>query len=106
MSTTMSHKDPEEELQREYRERTKKVSADRLLPYEIYRLRLAVEKFSDNSGKWLGDIGTVLQTGLAAIALAASTPEDNSAEVKELAERIRKQVELLRSAEQQSQHSK
>lgn len=92
----------EQTAQREYRERFKNISADRLMPYETYALRLAITELSANMGKRLALIESALVEGLAAIALAASTPEDNSAAVKEFAERIRKQVELLRAAEQQT----
>lgn len=72
---------PEQISQREYRERTKNVSADRLVPYEIYRLRLAIEAHSANVGKWL-----------SAVALAASTPNDNSAEVQKQIDQFTSQL--------------
>lgn len=93
---------PEQIRQREYRDRFKNISADRLVPYETYSLRLVMEELSANLGKRLALIENVLIEGLAAIALAASTPEDNSAAVKEFTERIRKQVDLLKAAEQQT----
>lgn len=72
---------PEQISQREYRERTKNISADRLIPYELHRLRLAIEAHSDNVGKWL-----------SAVALAASTPTDNSAEVQKAVDDFTKQI--------------
>lgn len=71
----------EQTAQREYRIRTKDMSADRLVPYELYRLRLAIESASENSGKWL-----------AAIALAASTQEDNSEEVQKQIDKFTSQL--------------
>jgi hypothetical protein len=52
----------------------------------------AVNSLSENLGKWL-----------AAIALASATPEDNSAEVKELAGRIKNQVDALDASAKQQQ---
>ncbi len=98
MSTTMSHLDPEEEKRREYRERTKKISADRLVPYEIFRLRVAIGELSSNLGKRASLIESVLEVGLEAIALAASTPEDNSAQILEHAAKVRSVREKLKTA--------
>lgn len=50
-------------------------------------LILTIKKFSRNLGKWLG-----------AIALAASTPEDNSAEVKALTEKLKADNDALQAA--------
>lgn len=83
---------------REYRIRTKDMSADRLVPYEIYRLRLAIESASENSGKWLGTLDATLENGLTAIALAASTPEDNSAQILELATKVKTVREKLKTS--------
>lgn len=92
---------PEQIAQREYRQRHDNVSADRLIAYELYRLRLAIESGSENSGKWLGTINASLAEWLAAIALAASTPEDNSEQIKEFAARIHAQFKALEAAKQQ-----
>jgi hypothetical protein len=74
---------PEEKSQREYRDRTKNISADRLVPYELYSLRMAITELSANLGKRTALVELALQQGLTAIALAASTPADNSAQVQE-----------------------
>lgn len=96
----MAHKleTPDKVKLREYNERTRGTPASRVTSYEIYSLRLAIESLSLNLGKRIALIGEVLSEGLAAIALAASTPEDNSAAVKEATARIKKQVELLKAA--------
>jgi len=73
----------EQQKQREYKDRTKNISADRLTTYELYSLRLAITELSANLGKREALIETALREGLAAVALAASTPEDNSAAVQE-----------------------
>jgi capsule polysaccharide export protein KpsE/RkpR len=89
---------PEQRAAREYRERTKDISADRMNSYELYSLRLAINTLSDNAGKWLSSIDETLETGLAAIALAASTPEDNSAQIKALTANIRAVREKLKTS--------
>lgn len=92
----------EQIAQREYRIHAKDMSADRLVPYELYRLRLAIEAASENSGKWLATLDATLEHGLAAIALAASTPEDNSEQIKQFSARIHAQFKALEAAKQQS----
>lgn len=52
-------------------------------------VREAIMAASQDNGKWLASINQTLGDGLAAIALACSTPDDNSAEVKREIERIR-----------------
>lgn len=89
---------PEEVRQREYRERTKSVSADRLVAYELNSLQLAVQDFSNNLGKRLALIESAVQEGLLAIALAASKPEDNSAEVKDFIGRLHAAATPLKEA--------
>lgn len=67
----MNKRQPEnEEAEHEYRERNKKVSADRLLPYELYRLRLAIEQFSENNGKWQSLQKEAIDAGFALVAEA------------------------------------
>lgn len=91
---------PEQRAARDYKENTKSISADRMLQYETYALRLAVLKLSENVGKWLGGIDETLKQGLAAIALAASTPDDNSEEVEKQIERLKSsRIELDSSIE-------
>ena len=46
----------------------------------------------------LNRLASQIGGGLQAIALALSTPQDNSAEVKALTERIRKQANILEDA--------
>lgn len=96
----------EQAAQREYRERTKNVSADRLMPYETHALRVAITELSANIGKRLALVEDVLIDGLAAIALAASTPEDNSAAVKEAIEKLRAASEPLKEAVARNQPPK
>lgn len=92
---------PEQRQEREFQERAKRLSGDKLLNHHLNGIRLAIAEHSANTGKWASVLNTTLQQGLAAIALAASTPEDNSAAVKEFTDRIKKQVDALKSAGQQ-----
>jgi hypothetical protein len=93
---------PEEKSQREYRDRTKSISADRLVPYELFMLRQSVTELSANLGKREALIEGVLENGLAAIALAASTPEDNSAEVQKQIKENASKINAVRQALQSS----
>ena len=53
--------------------------------------------FKDLS-KWLAILDDTLAKGLEAIALAASTPEDNSAHIKDLTEKVRAVREKLKTS--------
>lgn len=55
----------------EFQHKAKKLSGNSLLAHHLNGIRLAIREHSENTGKWL-----------AAVALAASTPNDNSAEVQ------------------------
>jgi hypothetical protein len=55
----------------EFQHKAKKLSGNNLLAHHLNGIRLAIREHSENTGKWL-----------AAVALAASTPNDNSAEVQ------------------------
>ena len=85
---------PEDKNQREYRERTKSISADRLVPYELYSLRLAIVELSANLGKREALIETALTGGLAAIALAAANPADNTTEVQKQIDELTAQLNI------------
>jgi hypothetical protein len=97
---------PEEARQREYRENTRNTSADRLVPYEINQLRLAINELSSNLDKRTALVEGALREGLTAIALAASTPEDNSAEVKAAIEKLHQAKTSLKEAVEKNQPSK
>jgi hypothetical protein len=58
----------------------------------------AIKAMSINNGKWLALINTTLTQGLAAIALACSTSEDNSAEIKTLTEKLKSSTDSLKAA--------
>lgn len=96
----MSLKNPSETLdekqQREFRERTKNISGDRLVAYQLEQLRLEVQTLSANIGKRASLIETELKTGLAAIALAVS--DNNSAQILELAAKVQSVREKLKSS--------
>lgn len=83
----MDKRDPAE---LEFQQKTRKLKGHDLIAHQLNGIRLAIIQHSENTGKWLG-----------AVALAASTPSDNSAEVKEYTERIKLQVDALKSAAQQ-----
>ena len=77
---------------------------DQTVTHDIARgsnLDLLVRGFHGIGNRLVDAIGG----GLQAIALALSTPNDNSEEVKQYAERIKKQVEILEAAAK-SQQSK
>ena len=93
---------PEEVGIREYRDRTKNISADRLVPYELYQLRQAVVELSANLGKRESLIEKALLEGLAAIALATSTPEDNSKDVQEIIDQITANLNASATAEEEA----
>lgn len=82
----------------EFQSKAKKLRGEALIVHHLNGIRLAIKE----QVKWTAAIDSDLQVGLAAIALAASTPEDNSAQVKEFTERIKTQVGALKSAAQQS----
>lgn len=77
----------------------KKRSTDEQIVDELAALRRSVDAFSTNVGKWL-----------AAVAKAASTPVDNSAEVQALIDDLTKEInastdrqeEALKSVEKQT----
>jgi hypothetical protein len=48
----------------------------------LTHIKDAIQEFTEDNGKWLSILNNTLRDGLAAIALACSTPEDNSEEVK------------------------
>jgi uncharacterized coiled-coil protein SlyX len=48
--------------------------------------------------KWMAIQNQTIQEGLAAIALAASTPDDNSAEIKALTEKLKSSTDALAKA--------
>jgi hypothetical protein len=60
----------EQTAAREYKENTKSVSSDRMLPYELYRLRLALDSFSENTGKWQAEIRNSIEAGFEQVAKA------------------------------------
>ena len=54
----------------------------------------------------LNRLATEIGGGLRAIALALSTPEDNSAEVKELTTKLKQSSDALKSAVDQAKETK
>ena len=54
----------------------------------------------------LNKLATEIGGGLRAIALALSTPEDNSAEVKELTAKLKQSSDALKSAVDQAKETK
>lgn len=68
------HQDPAET---EFQNKARKLSGHNLVAHHLNGIRLAIKDHSINTGKWL-----------AAIAVAASTPQDNSAEVQKKLDEI------------------
>lgn len=68
---------------------------------ELNQLTRAVREQSRNQGKWAFITAQILAEGLAAIALACSTPEDNSSDVSALTARLKIQVDALQNAAQE-----
>lgn len=58
----------------------------------------AIKNHSANTGKWLSAINNTLAQGLAAIALAVSTPDDNSEEIKRLTNELKQSTDALDAA--------
>lgn len=59
------------ESERLFQSAARGLKDEKLIAHYLYGIRLAIIEHSENTGKWL-----------AAVALAASTPQDNSAEVQ------------------------
>lgn len=89
----------EEREERKFQEKARSLKGHALIAHHLNGVRLAIREQT----KWTAAIDTDLKAGLAAVALAASTPDDNSAEVKEFTDRIRKQVDALDAAANQQQ---
>lgn len=65
----------------EFQNKAKKLTGHNLVAHHLNGIRLAIKEHSENTGKWL-----------AAVALAASTPNDNSAEVQEQINKLTTQL--------------
>src|SRR6185503_236935 len=95
--------DKEEAQQREYRRRTKDTSADRLIPYELFSIRLAIQEHSANVGKWAAILDSTLKEGFAALGQV----DDAKAQEKidALARRMETQIAFLRAASERNEDS-
>lgn len=65
----------------EFQNRARKLSGHNLIAHHLNGIRLAIKEHSENTGKWL-----------AAVALAASTPNDNSGEVQRQIDKFTEQL--------------
>lgn len=79
---------------------TKKTTARRGNAHELHAIRRAIEKQTRDAGKWSYIHAQILAEGLAAIALAASTPDDNSATIGNLTARLKAQANALEGAKE------
>lgn len=74
----MNERDKEESR---FQRTAAKLRGHDLIAHHLNGIRLAIKDHSENTGKWL-----------AAVALAASTPEDNSAEVQKQIDQFTAQI--------------
>ena len=65
----------------DFHRKAHKLSGHNLIAHQLNGIRLAIREHSENTGKWL-----------AAVALAASTPNDNSAEVQRQIDKLTGEV--------------
>jgi hypothetical protein len=79
---------PEQREERKFQEKAASLRGHALIAHHLNGLRLAAR----DQIKWTAAIDTDLKAGLAAIALAASTPNDNSAEVQKQIDQITSQL--------------
>lgn len=82
--------------------RRRKPEVRQLDPDQFNELIQTLKGFSKNLAKWQSIQNATLRDGLAAIALAASTPNDNSAEVKALTEKMKATTDALQAAVDQA----
>jgi hypothetical protein len=76
---------PEQKEERKFQEKAQGLRGHYLIAHQLNGIRLAIRE----QIKWTAAIDTDLKLGLAAVALAASTPSDNSAEVQAKIDELR-----------------
>lgn len=92
---------PEQREERKFQENAKNLRGHALIAHHLNGLRLVIRE----QVKWTAAIDTDLKAGLAAIALAASTPDDNSGDVQkkidELTAGLKTEADALEDAAKQ-----
>jgi hypothetical protein len=79
---------PADAAELEFQSKAKKLSGNNLIAHQLNGIRLAIKE----QVKWTAAIDSDLKAGLAAVALAASTPNDNSAEVQKQIDQFTQQL--------------